>query len=85
MIAFKQNRFIQAFVYLMVISAGLHICIAFLHFVISSDISAFNFFRIIELDIFYPQFVSSIQGNYLAALSALVVYLLALVFLTKKK
>ena len=81
----KYNRFLQAFLYLMLISAALHICIAFTHFFVSGDVTSFNFFRIIELSIFYPDFVDSIMGQYFAVVATLFVYLTAFIFLAKGK
>lgn len=69
----------------MLISAALHIIIACIHFLYSGDVTSFNFFRIIELHIFYPTFVTSSNGQYLAAAAAFFVYLFSYIFLVQKK
>ncbi len=81
----KYNRFVQAFLYLMLISAALHICVAVVHFLVSGDYTSFNFFRITELSIFFPSFVDSIFGQYCAAFIALCLYAFAYIFLTQGK
>jgi hypothetical protein len=79
------NKLIQAFLYLMLISAALHIGVACLHFVLSGDVTSFNFFRIIELQFFYPAFVESSNGQYYAAAVALLVFIFSYIFLAKRK
>lgn len=81
----RTNRFIQAFLYLMLISAALHVCILIIHFIVTLDPSSLNLFEIIGLNLFYPVFVSSIFGNYLSVIVTLGIYFLAYIFLTPKK
>jgi hypothetical protein len=69
----------------MLISAALHIIIACIHFLYSGDVTSFNFFRIIELHIFFPLFVVSGIGQYFAAAVAFFVYVFAYIFLAQKK
>ncbi len=85
MSSLKTNRFIQAFLYLMLISAALHIFILVLYFTVTLDYSSLNFFEIIGLNLFYPTFVSSISGNYLSIIVMLGIYFLGYKFLTSKK
>lgn len=79
------NKFLQAFLYLMLISAGLHIFVVCVHFLQSGVVTSFNFFRIIELQIFYPNFVASVRGQYFAAGAAFFVYIFSFLFLAKHK
>ena len=83
----KNNKFIRAFVLLMLISAVLHMGILFVHFIVTFDVSPFHFFRIIELDIFFPEFVASVVGEYVSAAVVTILFLFGFFFAvsTKKK
>jgi len=80
----SSNRFLQAFVGLMIISAALHILILIVHYFFTGDTSLFNFFKIIELDLFFPHFVSDALGNYTASVVVFFVYLFSFFYLTQK-
>jgi hypothetical protein len=56
-----------------------------LHFIITLDYSPFNFFRIIGLDIFYPNFVASNISGYISVATIGIIYIFAYMFLTKGK
>ena len=71
----KKNKIIRSGLTLMLLSAFLHMGILALHFLFTFDASPFNFFKIIGLDLFYPNFVSSVSGNYIASIVVIVLYI----------
>jgi hypothetical protein len=71
----RNNTTIEAGLLLMLMSAFIHMGVLALHFLITFDASPFNFFRIIGLDLFFPVFVSSVIGNYVAAALVVILFL----------
>lgn len=80
----KKNKIIKSALLLMLLSAFLHMGLLALHFLITFDATPFNFFRIIGLDYFFPNFVMSSFGNYIAA-SLVVVLYAGIYFLVSKR
>ena len=83
MTALRKNRILQAFFKLMLISAGLHITILLIHFFFTGDISLFNFFRIIELDLFFPHLMAGSLGDYFSSFAVGAIYLFSFFYLTE--
>lgn len=81
----RNNRSVQAIILLMLVSAALHMLVLAVHFVITLDYAPFNFFRIIGLDIFYPNFVASDISGYISVVTIGIIYVFAYMFLTKEK
>lgn len=82
MLPFKNNRFVHALVFLMFFSAVIHMVVLALHFIMTKDYTPFNFFRIIGLDLFYPNFVSS--SGLLSVITIISIYVFSYKYLTKK-
>ena len=80
MISLNHNRIVKAFIGLMVVSAALHIAILFVNYVVRHDTTPFNFFKIIELDMFFPHFVESIVGSYTSVITVTTLFILAYVY-----
>ena len=85
MINKKYNRFLQALIYLMFISAALHMCILFVYIILSKDATPANFFSIIGLNLFYPAFVASSLGYFLSYVVSGAIYIAGYLFLTNTK
>ncbi len=81
----KHNKIIQAFAYLVFVSAVLHMAILAIRYVVTSDIGLFNFFSIIGLNLFYPNFVDSSSGLYVSSFTALGIYLMIYFYIHNKK
>ena len=81
MLKIKANRFIQALVKLMLLSAVLHILILVVHSVIVQNISELSLFKIIGLDLFYPELSSMFLFS---SVVAFVIYVLIYFFFTDK-
>ena len=71
----KNNKIIHAGLLLMLLSAFLHMGILALHLLFTFDASPFNFFKIIGLDLFFPVFVSSAFGSYVAGILVVILFL----------
>lgn len=84
MISNRYNRFVQAVLYLMLISAGLHMIILGVHSLLVRNTLDFNFFKIIGVDIFYPDFVSSPNSQHISFFVSIGIFLFSYFFFTKK-
>lgn len=85
MISSNYNRFFQALLYLMLISAALHMIILGVHSILVFNILDFNFFKIIGLDIFYPDFVASAIAMKLSFVVIICIYVSAYFLVTKNQ
>jgi hypothetical protein len=84
--SFLRNKpSIQAVIMLMLVSAVLHMLVLALHFLMTLDYAPFNFFRIIGLDIFYPDFVASNSSGYISVITIVGIYFFSYLFLSQKK
>ncbi len=68
----------------MLISAALHMIVLGIHSAVVWTISDFNFFKIIGIDIFYPDFVLSPISLHISFFLSAGIFLGAYFFLTKK-
>lgn len=69
----------------MFISAVLHMCLLLLYFFITKDSTPLNFFSIIGLNLFYPEFVSSNLGQLLSYVVSIFLYIIGYAYLTTSK
>ncbi len=70
-----KNKYLNALYILMLVSAGLHVAILFLLAVTHGDLYFLNYFNIIDIDYFIPNFLNSVAGNLIAGLFTLGLYL----------
>lgn len=83
--SFFNNKFFQALLLLMLISAIIHMVVLGIYFIFTLDYSPFNFFRIIGLNLFYPEFVSSPYSASFSIFSIICIYFFSYLFLTNKQ
>lgn len=81
----KKNKIIHSGLLLMLLSAFLHMGILALHFLFTFDSTPFNFFRIIGLDLFFPDFVFSTLGNYTASICVVMLFAYIYIIFLKEK
>ncbi len=84
MVSFVHNKIIRALFYLMFVSAVLHLILLGISFIVKPDFGLFNFFSIIGLNLFYPDFVFSRLGLIVSSLTAFCIYCI-IFFLLKNK
>jgi len=77
------NRFMATLWRFILFSAIIHILVLFWLLITSGDFSYFNYFKILQLDLFFPQLVSSPLSQ-LASIAAMVIVYLFLFFLWPK-
>lgn len=80
-----KNRRFDALLKLMLLSAVLHMAILFVYFVVHLDASRFNFFKITDIDLFFPELTSNSYSNVYSLLVGILLYTLIYYFFTKKK
>lgn len=80
-----KNRYLDALLKLMLLSAILHMVVLGVYFLVYNDISYFNFFTIIALDLFFPV-LSYTENTFMYSLITMVgLYFSLFYFFTKKK
>lgn len=80
-----KNRFLDAVLKLMLLSAFLHMIVLSIYTVLTGDTTHSSFLKIIAIDLFYPELVNSPVGQYLSFASVIVLYILLYIFFTNKK
>lgn len=79
-----KNRYLDALLKLMLLSAILHMAVLVVYFIIYRDISRFNFFKIIDIDLFVPELVSNNMYPYSFFITVWL-YVFLFYFFTHKK
>lgn len=79
-----KNRYLDALLKLMLLSAVLHMVVLAVYFVVYGDASHFNFFKIIALDLFFPELASDFMHLY-SLLIGVWLYVFLFYFFTHKK
>ncbi|MFA6215624.1 MAG: hypothetical protein WC768_03585 [Patescibacteria group bacterium] len=79
-----KNRFLQALVRVVLFSATVHLFLLVVFSVIKKDIVTLNYFKIIGLDLFFPNIASGVGSQILSMITMLVLYSLFFIFFAKK-
>ncbi|MGV8141814.1 MAG: hypothetical protein ACP5NW_05220 [Candidatus Woesearchaeota archaeon] len=79
-----KNRFLDAFLKLVLFSAGTHIVLIVIYSIIHLDFLPFNYFNIIDLDLFFPGIGNSALSNILSIACMIIIYLMIYFNLTGK-
>jgi hypothetical protein len=79
-----QNKYINAFILLVLFSAAIHIMLLTVFAVISNDISVLNFFNIISLNYFMEGMFNGMLSTLLSFVVVLILYGCMLFVSTKK-
>lgn len=80
-----KNRYFDALLKLMLLSAVLHMFTLFVYFLIHLDASRFNFFKIINIDLFFPELITNQYTNMYSIILGIFLYICLYYFFTKKK
>ena len=73
-----KNKYVNALLLLMLFSAIVHMVVAFCFVLLSGDFYTFNFFNIIDLDLFYPNIFNSFGGNFVSLIFMTTAYFIIL-------
>jgi len=73
-----KNRYINALLILMLVSAIVHMLILFCFALASGNLYTVNYFNVLDIDFFYPNIFNSFWGNVLSVALMLVIYLIIL-------
>ena len=74
-----KNKYINAVLLMMILSATVHISILFAIALVSGDLYVLNYFNTISLTYFYPDFLNSFLGNIIAFVFMVCMYVIILV------
>ncbi len=85
MIQIAKNRYLDAFLKLLLVSAFIHLAILIVYAFVSHDLAYLNYFRIISLDLFFPRVRSFGSTNVIVLLATLGFYLAIFFLFTKRK
>lgn len=80
-----QNRFLDALLKLMLFSAAFHMALLALFAVLRNDFSLLNLFRILNLELVFPNSTTGDLSNLLSLTISVALYLLVYFFLTSRK
>jgi uncharacterized RDD family membrane protein YckC len=80
-----KNRFLDALLKFIIISAVFHIILLIIFSIVTSDIIPLNYFNILELDLFFPNIIKGTLSQALSVVVMIVIYVLIYLFFTKKK
>ena len=78
------NRWLDAFLKLLLISAVIHFSIMVLALLINQNTLLLNFFDIIDLDLFLPGIINGTTNQILSAIVIIFLYIIIYLFFTKK-
>lgn len=73
-----KNKYLNAFLLLMLFSAIVHMIVLFCWFLASKDIYVFNYLNILNLNYFYPDLSGNIWWYVLSVVSVILTYLIIL-------
>ena len=73
-----RNKYINAFLLLLLLTAVVHFVILCLLFIKSGDFYFLNYFSILNIDYFIPDFLNNILGNIFSVFFVLILYLIIL-------
>jgi hypothetical protein len=80
-----KNRFLDALIKLTLFSAVIHLISLLISAFTKRDLSYFNYFKILDLDILMPNITQGILSQVLSLLTALTLYALAFLFFSEKE
>jgi hypothetical protein len=75
-----KNKYLNALFLLMLFSATIHMLILFVFAVISKNVHILNYFNLINLNYFIPDFFSNTSGDIISFLFVIVLYIIILNF-----
>lgn len=81
---FSRNRFLDALIKLVIISAVLHISILAIYSLNSGNFAWLNYFRVLSLELFYPQVLEFPQSLLSSAITAASLYFILFFLFTRK-
>ena len=73
-----KNKYLNALFILMLFSAIVHMLVVFYFALTSGDFYIFNYFNILDLDLFYPNIFNNFIGNIFSILFVVFIYLIIL-------
>jgi len=77
-ITIVKNKYLNALLLLMLVSAIAHMLILFYIFLATGDMYILNYFNILDVDLFFPDLFNTLPGNIFSALVAIAIYILIL-------
>ena len=78
-----QNKYVNALLLLMLVSAFIHLFFAICIMVVTGNISFLNYFGILQIDYFLPSLVTTAYGT-IASLAVVVLLYLGIIFYSRK-
>jgi hypothetical protein len=80
----SKNRFVDALLKLMLLSAIIHIIILITFSIIKMDFTFINYFKILTIDLIVPSITQGVLSNVLSVAVVVILYILIFFFYTKK-
>lgn len=80
----SKNRYLDAFLKALLFIAIIHFFIMLLYSIINLQPGIFNIFRIVELDLFFPNIIEGSLSSIISIILYLMVFPIAFFFFTRK-
>ncbi len=77
-----QNRYLDALLKLMLLSASIHMIILILYSIIKLEPAHVNYFNILDLEFIFPGIEEGLLSNVLSVVSVIIVYLAIFILFT---
>lgn len=81
----SNNRFLDAFLKLLLVSAIIHLSIIVVFLIITKNIKVLNYFNILDIDSFFPEVINGTLSQILSAGIVIFIYIVIFFFFTKSK
>ena len=80
-----QNRYLDALLKLMLLSASIHMIILILYSIVKLEPAHVNYFNILDLEFLFPGIEEGLLSNVLSAVCVVIVYLAIFILFTRGK
>jgi hypothetical protein len=84
MIQIVKNRFVDALLKLILLSAIFHMALLILFSIVNLDLVILNYFNILDIDLLFPNIIEGVLSQLLSIAMVIIIYSLIFVFFTKK-
>jgi len=81
----SENRYLDALLKLILLTAVIHVFVLIAAAVINADAVYLNYFNILDIDLFFPGIEQGMLSHFFSAVAMLIVYIVIYMFFTKSK
>jgi len=79
-----KNRFIDALVKLILLSAIIHLSLLLVYSILNLDFIYLNFFNLLDFDLFFPEVINGVLSQLLSIIVVIIVYVVIYIYFTDR-